>query len=217
MVQLRVIGTGGKTLFASPVGAGAVGLKTNPKATCFGAGTGGSGKTVQVKGGTALAALANAAKSAAVLRPLATTDHFRPEFGLGLCGVGKSKTTAKLSWYLKVNHKNPPFGGEQVKVHAGDEVLWALEPYPYPAELSLSAPASAEAGKPFTVTVVAYDNKGKKKPVAGAQVTGAVAPTDAEGHTTVVLNEATRLTAHASGKIPSNEASVCVGGTCPAM
>ena len=54
--------------------------------------------------------------------------------------------TTKLSWYLKVNHKNPEIGGESVKVKAGDEVLWALAAFPYPNELSLTAPDRATAG-----------------------------------------------------------------------
>jgi hypothetical protein len=170
---------------------------------------------VKVKSGTALSVLAKASKSTGALRPLLLTDHYIAEFGMGLCGVGQSKATSKLSWYLKVNHKGAQRGGEQTKVHAGDEVLWALEPYPYPNELSLSAPATAEAGKPFTVTVVSYDEKGKKKPTAGVTVTGAAAATDAEGHASVVLTEPAKLIARAGKDIPSNQVAVCIGGACP--
>ena len=119
-----------------------------------------------------LGALSQASKLTPSLRPLLVTDHFLSEFGLGLCGIGKSATTKKLSWYLKVNHENPNKGGEKVKLHEGDEVLWALEPYPYPDELSLVAPHEAEPNKPFTVSVFSYDDKGKKAPAVGATVTG---------------------------------------------
>jgi hypothetical protein len=213
-VDLRVVGKGGKTLSEQFIGAKTTSIKTSPQATCLGKGTGGSGKSVQVKGPTALGVLAQASKLTPSLRPLLVTDHFLSEFGLGLCGVGKSKTTKKLSWYLKVNHKNPNKGGELVKLHAGDEVLWALEPYPYPDELSLVAPHEAEAGKPFTVSVFSYDDKGKKTPAAGVTVTGASAPTGADGSATVTLSAPTVLSATDGKDIPSNQVAVCVSGAC---
>jgi hypothetical protein len=214
LVDLRVVG-GGKTLAEETLGAATTSIKTSPKATCLGKGTGGSGRSVQVKGPTALGVLGQASKSTAALRPLLVTDHFLSEFGLGLCGIGKAAATSKLSWYLKVNHKNPNRGGESVKLHAGDEVLWALEPYPYPSELSLSAPGTADAGKPFTVTVFSYDDKGKKKPAAGVTVTGASGPTDAAGNATVTLAAAATLAATHGKDIPSNQVAVCVSGACP--
>jgi hypothetical protein len=214
-VQLRVAGSGNKVVAQELLNAATTSIKTSPKATCFGKGTGGSGKSVTIKGPTALGALGQAAKSTAALRPLLITDHFVSEFGLGLCGIGKSATTSKLSWYLKVNHKNPNKSGETVKLHSGDEVLWALEPYPYPNELALLAPPTADANKPFTVTVFSYDDRGKKKPASGVTVTGASGPTDGEGHATVTLAGPTVLAATHGKDIPSNQAAVCIGGACP--
>jgi len=213
-VSVRVVGSGGKALAEELVNAKTTSIKTSPKATCLGGGTGGSGKSVQVKGPTALGALSQASKLTPSLRPLLVTDHFLSEFGLGLCGIGKSHTTKKLSWYLKVNHKNPNKGGELVKLHKGDEVLWALEPYPYPDELSLVAPHDAEANKPFTVGVFSYDDKGKKTPAAGVSVTGASAPTGADGTTQVTLSAPGVLTATDSKDIPSNQVAVCLNGAC---
>jgi hypothetical protein len=218
VVSLRVVGAGGKVLAEKPVGTKSTSLETSRKATCLGAGTGGSGRSVKVKGGTALAALAAASKSTAALRPLSVTDHYLAEFGLGICGVGKSKATSKLSWYLKVDHRGATKGGEQTKVHAGDEVLWALEPYPYPEELSLVAPFSAHPGVPFEVTVYSYDEKGKKKPAAGATVTGASGPTDAGGHAMVTLSESAALVAREGKDIPSQPSTVVMcdpSGACP--
>lgn len=215
-VDLRVVGGGNKVLAEKALSASTTSIKTSPKALCFGKGTGGSGKSVTIKGPTALGVLGQAAKSTAALRPLLVTDYFVSEFGLGLCGIGKAgTTTSKLSWYLKVNHKNPNRSGELVKLHAGDEVLWALEPYPYPKELSLVAPTEATAGAPFTVSVFSYDDKGKKKPVAGVTVTGASGPTDAEGHAAVTLAAPTVLAATHGKDIPSNQVAVCIGGVCP--
>ena len=124
-----MVGKGGKVLAEQSLGAGATSIATSPKATCFGAGTGGSGRSVKVKAGDrAGGLLARASKSTAALRPLFDHRSLLAEFGLGLCGIGKSKATASLSWYLKVNHKASQRGGEQTKLHAGDEVLWALAP-----------------------------------------------------------------------------------------
>jgi hypothetical protein len=213
-VSVRVVGGGGKALAEEFVNAKTTAIKTSPKATCLGGGTGGSGKSVQVKGATALGALSQASKLTPSLRPLLVTDHFLSEFGLGLCGIGKSTTTKKLSWYLKVNHKNPNKGGEKVKLHKGDEVLWALEPYPYPDELSLVGPHEAEPNKPFAVSVFSYDDKGKKTPAAGVTVTGATAPTGADGTTQVTLSAPGVLTATDGKDIPSNQVAVCLNGAC---
>lgn len=213
--KLRVVG-GGKTLVETALKTGTVSVSTSSKATCFGKGTAGSGKAVTIKGATALGLLGQAAKSTKTLKPLLLTDAF--DFGLGICGVGGYKATSKLSWYLKVNHKNPELGGDAVKLKAGDEVLWALEPYPYPNELSLVAPFSAHPGEPFQVSVFTYSDKGKKKPAAGATVTGASGPTDAAGHATVTLSESAALTANHGKDIPSNSSTVIMcdaSGACP--
>ncbi len=216
VAELRVIGTGGKVLNEGPLGlAGSASVKTSPQATCFGAGSGGSGKKVSVKGATALGMLMRAAEFRAALKPLLITDHFVAEFGLGLCGVGGVKATKKSSWFVKVDHKVPSLGGEKVKVHAGDEVLWAFGGYPYPDELVLQAPAQAQAGRAFGVRVFAYDEKGKKKPASGVTVSGASGPTDQAGRATVTLAAPARLVARGGGDLPSAGMPVCVGGRCP--
>jgi hypothetical protein len=207
--DLRVVGGGGKVLTEDRFGVGPVSIKTSRQATCFGAGTAGSGKTVAVKTPTALSMLVQASKFTAALKPVQLTDAF--SFGLGLCGVGGFETTKTLSWYLKLNHVNPELGGDAVKVHAGDEVLWALASFPYPDELSLTAPRVVAAGKPFGVRVVAYDDKGRKRPVGGATVTGASSPTGSDGRTTVTLSKPRRLVARHGGDIPSNGELVCAG------
>ena len=144
--------------------SGTTAIKTSRKANCFGAGTAGSGKSVTVRGATALGLFATASKSTASLRPLLVTDAF--DFGLGICGAGGSKVSGKASWYLKVNHKGATVGGDAVKLKPGDEVLWDLAPsYPYPNELGLIVPVGVTAGVPFQVRVVSYDEKGKRKPV----------------------------------------------------
>lgn len=213
--DLRVVGKGGKVLSEQTLATGTIAIKTSPKAKCFGAENAGSGKSVTVKGATAMGLLAQASKSTAALRPLLVTDAF--DFGLGICGVGGNVVSGKASWYLKVNHKGATVGGDAVKLHPGDEVLWDLAPsYPYPNELALEVPDSALAGQPFQVTVVSYDEKGKRKPVSGATVTGASGPTDASGKTTVTVSAPTPLVATHGKDIPSPAEEVCIGIACPA-
>jgi hypothetical protein len=213
--SLRVVNSGGKTLAEKTLKTGTTSVPTSPKATCFGPGTGGSGKSVTMQGATALGLLGQAAKSTPALQPLLISDKFQSEFGLALCGVGGFSATTKLSWYLKVNHVNPELGGELAKLHAGDEVLWALAPFPYPDELLLSAPDRVKAGTPFGVRVFSFDDKGKRKPAAGVKVTGASGPTGGDGRATVVLEKPARLIARHGKDIPSNREAVCVGGRCP--
>jgi hypothetical protein len=214
--ELRVVNGGGKTLAEETLQTGTTTIPTSRKATCLGKGTGGSGKGVKVKGPTALGLLGQAAKSTPALQPLRVTDHFLGEFGLGLCGIGGFNAQGGKSWYLKVNHRNPELGGDSVKLKAGDEVLWALASYPYPSELSLVAPTEATAGVPFEVQVFYYDDRGKRKPAQGVTVSGAAAPTDSTGRTSVVLTGPGTLAATHGKDIPSNRVAVCVGGACPA-
>jgi hypothetical protein len=158
--------------------------------------------------------LIQAARFTQALKPLLITDAF--DFGLGLCGVGGNVVKGEGSWYLKVNHKGAMVGGDSLKVRAGDEVLWYLAPgFPYPDELWLEAPRRPMAGEPFAVRVFAYDEKGRRKPAAGVTVSGAQAPTGADGRTTVVLAKPRRLIARDGGEIPSKRVAVCVGGKCP--
>ncbi|HEY7257194.1 MAG TPA: hypothetical protein VH476_10990 [Solirubrobacterales bacterium] len=214
-VDLRVVGAGGRALAEETLKTGTTRVPTSPKATCLGKGSGGSGRPVTVEGPTALGLLAQAAKSTASLRPLLVTDAFESEFGLGLCAIGGAKATAKRSWYLKVNHRNPNLGGDSVKLRKGDEVLWALVPFPYPKELALEAPGEAIPGVPFTVRVFSYDDRGRRRPAAGATVPGATGPTGSDGRATVVVTGPTELVASHGADIPSNGAAVCVLGACP--
>ncbi len=214
LANLRVVNSAGKILAEDSFGAGTASIKTSPQADCFGTGSGGSGKSVTIEGPTALGVLIQAAKFTAALKPVQISDHF--DFGLALCGVGGNVAHGMGSWYLKVNHKNPNIGGEMVKLHAGDDVLWYLAPsFPYPDELALSAPDTAKAGVPFEVRVFSYDDKGRKKPAAGVKVTGATGPTAGDGRATIVLSKPARLIARHGKNIPSNTEAVCVGGKCP--
>ncbi len=213
-----MVGSGSKVLAEKTVASANVSIAASSKATCFGPGTGGSGDQLALKGNTAMGLLASGAKTIPALKPLLITDSF--DFGYAVCGVGSSVAKGSSSWYLKINHKSQLVSGDAAKIKAGDEVLWALAKteapdYKYPGELVLTAPASATAGSSFTVRVWSYDEKGRKTPQSGAKVTGAAEPTGADGRTTVTLSKPAKLTATATGEIPSAKVAVCVGGKCP--
>jgi hypothetical protein len=213
--NLRVVGAKGKVLAEETVASATTSVKTSPKATCFGKGTGGSGKPVSIAGNTAMGLLATGSKSIGSLRPLSISDSF--DFGLALCGIGSSAAGGKASWYLKINHKALAVGGDQAKIKPGDDVLWDLAPsYPYPNELVLVAPESATAGVPFSVSAFSYDEKGKRKPVAGVKLSGAAGTTGSDGKAMVTLSEPALLGATKSDEIPAAKVAVCVGGKCPA-
>jgi hypothetical protein len=213
--SLRVVGANKTVLAEKLITTSDVSVKTSSKASCFGSGSGGSGKSVAVPGNTALGLLADGAKTIKQLAPLSISDHF--SFGLALCGVGKAVAKGKASWYLKINHKVAAVSGNKAKIKAGDEVLWDLAPsYPYPDELVVSAPTQATAGVPFAVHVYAYNEKGKRKPVQGAAVTGAIGPTDSKGMVMITLTEPTALIAGLGNDIPSAAVPVCLGSECPA-
>jgi hypothetical protein len=213
-VDLRVVGKGSQVLTEKQITTATTSVKTSSRATCFGKGSGGSGKKVAIAGDTAMGVLARASLSTPAISPLLISDHF--DFGLALCGIGKSVASGKLSWYLKINHKSQSVGGDQAKVKAGDEVLWALAPYPYPDDLALQAPARVSAGMPFIVRAFSYDEKGKRKPAAGVRILGASGTTGSDGKATVTLSKPGLLGATRSGEIPAARVAVCVEGKCPA-
>ncbi len=210
---LRVV-VGQKVLADKILQTGTTVVPTSPRATCFGADKGGSGKNARVAGATALGLLVQGARSTRPLRPLLVTDAF--SFGLGLCAVGGHVPSGEGYWQLRVNHAVPSVGGDSVKLKSGDEVLWYLTTsLPGPRELSLMAPGHVRAGAPFRVRVLSYDEKGKRRPAAGVKVSGASGRTNAKGYATVTLRRPVRLIARDGADIPSNRVPICVGRKCP--
>jgi hypothetical protein len=213
-VDLRVVNTAGKTLAEHRQYTGTVKIKADRQANCFGQGTGGSGDRVRVRGATALGAVRDGLAWDRDLRPLSVTDAFLDDgFGLGVCGIGGFESQGSSFWYLKGDHVGSQVSGSQLRVHRGEDVLWYLTPsFPPPPELRLKAPARAQPGVPYQVTVYSYADDGTRSAAAGAAVTGAAAPTGAGGHTMVTSTEAgtDRLQATHGQDIPSNRVKVCV-------
>jgi hypothetical protein len=218
--DLRVVDPDNRILTEGTQFTGPVKIKTDPKASCFGPGTGGSGDRVSVPGSTALGQLANAGGVDDDVSRLGITDFF--DFGLGICRIGEAVAPPTGYWYLKVNHQASFTGADQTKVRPGDENLWYLiEDFndPVPDELGLDAPATAKPGEPFEVKVTRWADDGKRSPAAGVDVTGADAPTDAEGRTAVTVDgRVASLRATAAGSISSNTEIVCTSALrdCPA-
>jgi hypothetical protein len=221
-VDVRVVTTQGQTLADQRQYTATTDVPTDPAATCFGAGTGGSGNPVRLEGATALGALVEAAGGNRGLRPVSVTDAF--SFGLGVCGIGGSVASGSSFWDVKLNHVESQVGADQILPKPGDQMLWYLAPnFPAPPELSLTAPGRARTGEAFTVHVQEFGTDGKGAPVAGAKVSGggSTATTDASGAAQITVadpGQAT-LTATRGSDIPSNEAGVCVAeqlAGCPA-
>jgi hypothetical protein len=73
-----------------------------------------------------------------------------------------------------INHREATVGACAYTPRAGDQLLFfvARAKGAPTLPLALRAPATARAGQPFAVSVVAYSARGKPSPVAGASVAG---------------------------------------------
>ena len=217
--DLRVVATNGTTLAEFRQYTGGRRIPTDRRAECFGEGTGGSGDSFRI-GASPITALADASSSERDLRPLSITDYYLDSFGPGLCGISGMQTRGNRFWETKVDHADSQVGpGEPLD--GGEDVLFYRTPtFPPPPELVLRAPASADPGAPYQVTVTAHSDAGESEPAQGAMVDGAAAPADAQGHALVTSPPGTAsLQATRGDDIPSNLERVCVeadAGACPA-
>lgn len=117
-------------------------------------------------------------------------------------------------WEIFVNNRPASLGACDIKLRAGERLLFAAVPSKgNVALLGLRGPSKVTAGRAFTLHVVAYDAKGRAKPVSGVHVAGASKPSDAHGLVTVT--ESHRGTAHfvasGTGYIRSAPLAVKVG------
>lgn len=193
-------------------------VQTDERPAC-----GGSGNTKTISGATAMGILTNAATVNPLVRPVGISDKF--SFGLLVCAIDQYVASDSAFWLYKVDHKSPEVGGDQYKLRPGDQVLWFFQDTVAKVntgdELVLQAPARARPGKPFTVTVWAYDFAGKRTPAAGAEVRGAtVQTTDANGRATITIDKRETVTLRATrgSDIASEPVGVCVNAPskCPA-
>ncbi len=209
-------------------------VPTRADADCFGP-PGGSGAEFSYEKPNVLSLLATAGRTNDAVAPLSLTDQFG--FGLGICGIGGVESVQGDNfWYFKVNHQEASVGADQLDIKAGDEVLFYLAPdafpNPNPAELELVAPARAQAGQAFAVSVVehkcvtdsnTFETTCSSGPAAGVSVSGgdATATTGADGTAQMTVGSAVdaELTATRGTDIPSETLATCVAQVledCPA-
>jgi hypothetical protein len=140
-------------------------------------------KTITIPSGsiTRFGAPAGACPAASAMGALNTATHgkwkgtfstsFSEFFITSILGETPSSKTGY--WGLWLNNKYATTGACEIKLHAGDQVLFAVDSVKkHEHPLGILAPATATAGKPFTLKVVSYSDKGKATALAGAHVTG---------------------------------------------
>jgi hypothetical protein len=102
-----------------------------------------------------------------------------------LTGVlGESYATSKTySWGIWINNRSASTGACGIKLHAGDQLLFAAEPTKIQDPIGVIAPAQVRKGHKLTVKVVAYSAAGKATPLGGAlvSVNGHSGKTDKRG------------------------------------
>ena len=207
-----MVGAGGKVLAEETLSTGTTSVPTSPKATCFGAGTGGSGKAATIEGATAMGLLAEqAARSNRPCGRCLITDAFR----LRPRPLRRRRPPTKKAVLVPEGQpQGPPVGGDKAKLTPGDEVLWDLAPsYPYPNELALTAPTEGAGGDAVHGPRLLLRRKGQAQ--AGGRRDGDRGRRPDrrrwQGHGRD-SRAAGELSATHGGEIPSNGAAVCVGG-----
>ena len=115
---------------------------------------------------------------------------------------------ANYYWSFWSNNVYEEEGICEAELEAGDQVLFFPSCYgascpEAPELLSIEAPATAEVGKPVTVTVNRYNAKGERSPAAGATVSGGgtSAEANSEGHATLMFSGDGADTLRATGAI----------------
>jgi hypothetical protein len=112
-------------------------------------------------------------------------------------------------WGVWVNNRYATTGMCQIKLHKGDQVMFAVDSdkhHEHP--LGLSAPSRVSVGHAFRVKAVSYSDAGAPKPLAGVRVDGAT--TGSSGLATITPTHKGKLvlTASHAGFIRSAAVSV---------
>jgi Domain of unknown function (DUF4430) len=102
--------------------------------------------------------------------------------------LGETPNSKTGYWGIWVDNKYATTGACQIKLHAGDDVLFAVDSakkHEHP--LGITAPATATAGKPFTLKAVSYSDQGKATAQAGVSFNGINGATNKQGKLTVTV------------------------------
>jgi hypothetical protein len=172
------------------------------------------------KGGTPVGVCP--ATTAAGALDVATRHHWNGSYSssLGLSvtqilGESHPFNPPRYYWSVWVDNKFAPAGVCGLKLHRGEQLLFAAVPdagTEYP--IVTSGPKRATKGRPFTVKVLYYNAKGAKKPLAGARVraAGLSATSNQRGVVSITAQRTGKLTYSATkaGYIRSAQVTVPV-------
>jgi hypothetical protein len=87
--------------------------------------------------------------------------------------LGEAPSVKTGYWGIWVNNRYATTGACEITLKNADQVLFAVDSVKkHEHPLGIIAPVKATAGKPFTLKVVSYTDKGKATPLAGAHVRG---------------------------------------------
>jgi hypothetical protein len=141
-------------------------------------------KTIQSPSGgsiTKFGAPAGACPAASALGALNTATHgkWKGTFSTTYNGffvtsiLGETPGSKTGYWGLWLNHKYSTSGACELKLRAGDQLLFAVDAIKkHEHPLGIVAPARARAGRAFKLKIVSYSDSGKATPLAGAHVRG---------------------------------------------
>ena len=107
--------------------------------------------------------------------------------------------SSKYFWEIFVDHVSASAGACELKLHRGEQLLFAAVPQTgnaYPT--SLRAPHTVAVGQTFSVKAVWFNLNGKPKPLRGARVTssGISATTNKVGVATLTATHPGTLVLH---------------------
>jgi hypothetical protein len=107
--------------------------------------------------------------------------------------------SSKYYWEIFADNVAASAGACELKLHRGEQLLFAAVPDSGAYPLALEAPASATAGHTFTVKVVYFNGSGKAKPLSGATVSAAghSGKTNSRGAAPLTLTHAGTFVLHA--------------------
>jgi hypothetical protein len=106
----------------------------------------------------------------------------------------------KYFWEVFVNNVAAPTGACELKLHRGEQILFAAVPQQGNTyTTALQAPARVTLGARFSVKVVWFNARGRARPLQGARVTGngVSATTNAQGIAMLTATHAGALVLHA--------------------
>jgi hypothetical protein len=96
--------------------------------------------------------------------------------------LGETENGPSIYWSIFVNNRSASTGACGIKLHRGDQLLFAAAKYPeYP--IAIKAPSTTRVGHTVRITVVWFNAGGKAKPLPGAtlSVAGGSGKTNGQG------------------------------------